>query len=98
MQIQVTCILKNNETILEKYECEMGTNCFMKETLYSSHLIIVAKKTWPIGGRIIGVPLYYQYEKSLKRTYLLQTWKSHKVAAINQFIDHYGDYTVFHTW
>ena len=36
----------------------MCVNCFIELTLYSSHLLIVANKTWPIGGRIIEVPLY----------------------------------------
>ena len=38
--------------------CQKAANQFLEVTLYSSHLIITAKKTWPIGGWIIEVPLY----------------------------------------
>ena len=36
---------------------------FIKLTLYSGHLIIAANETWPIGDRIIEVPLYKQSEE-----------------------------------
>ena len=38
---------------------QKGANRFIEVTLYSGHLInFLAKKTWPIGGGIIEVPLY----------------------------------------
>ena len=38
---------------------QKGANSFIEVRLYSSHLIIAAKKTWPVGGWIVEVPLYY---------------------------------------
>ena len=37
---------------------QKGYKPLIEVTIYSSHLIIAAKKTWPTGGWIIEVPLY----------------------------------------
>ena len=47
----------NHSALVVVYSVVRPLYAISELTLYSGHLVIAANKTWPIGGRIIEVPL-----------------------------------------